>query len=668
MYNKHQKSKKLWLRIYSYGLCAVLTVASFIGAGALIHFYPQTAFYVSGGFATVSVVGCGLILRGFAKTEKKREKGEISGPMLGSVMYDTVNSAEEPALICDGKGKIIWYNRFALDATGASSLLGANLDTVVDFSNEQEGDEVQFPTEAYLDGHNYTIESTKIKSNNQIYHLLKFRDVTEIVDLKKHIKDEDAAVAYIIIDNLEELMQFEQERYRESASIVEDLLREWTLGVNGVLKEYDRDKYIFFFRNCDLERFVSEKFDILDKVREVRVGMGSIPITVSIGVGKVKGSLADKEKAAHAALDMALQRGGDQAVVKYENKIEFYGGITNSLQKRTKVFTRVASTEILAHIAAASNVIIMAHKYPDYDAFGASIGFARLAMYCGVKVNVVTDLKNPNIKRCMRLLENHKIYKGLFVDGASGLDLVSSDTLLILVDVNNYKMFEAPDIYDNVYNIAIVDHHRKTSEYKKKPIFELIEPSASSTSELVSEMLDFTLQESLLAPVEANMLLAGITLDTRNFTKSAGTKTFAAAMYLRDNGASYEAIQDLFKTNINDYKQESLFGQKIEVYRHCMAIAVNDNGTDANDKILASRVADNLLMVEEVMASFALVQIGDSVHISARSNGTVNVQLILEGLNGGGRYDAAATVVKNGMKQVLLMLKEAIDKYLDPED
>jgi c-di-AMP phosphodiesterase-like protein len=289
-------------------------------------------------------------------------------------------------------------------------------------------------------------------------------------------------------------------------------------------------------------------------------------------------------------------------------------------------------------------------------------------MYCGVKVNIVTDFKNPNIKKCMKLIGDNKLYKGMFIDGATGLDMVSSETLLILTDVNNPLMFEAPDIYDNVYNVAVIDHHRKASEFTRKPIFELIEPSASSASELVSEMLDFTLQESLLTPVEANMLLAGITLDTRNFTKGAGTKTFAAAMYLRDNGASYDDIQDLFKANITDYKQEALFGQKIEVYRHCMAIAVNEFGSDAGDKILASRVADNLLMVEEVVASFALVQIGDSVHVSARSNGTVNVQLILESLSGGGRYDAAGAVVRNGMQQALLMLKDAIDKYLDPED
>lgn len=660
--------KKIRFNIYTYGSCGVIAASCFVLSSLLITKYPQRAILIACVFAILAMGACAALLIMFSRIKRRSETGKISGPMLGSIMYDTVNNASEPAVICDERSKIIWYNRYALEATEKSSLLGVRLDSVIEFGEEIEGEEKKFPEDAVLNGRNYIIEATKIRSNGAVYYLLKFRDVTETVNLKKFIKDEDNVVAYIIIDNLEELMQFEQERYRESATQVEGFLREWAAGVGGILKEYERDKYLFLFKNKDLEIFVKDKFEILDKVREIRVGMGNIPITVSIGVGKVKGDLTDREKAAHSALDLALQRGGDQAVVKYDDKIEYYGGLTNSLQKRTKVFTRVASTEILAHIASASNVIIMAHKYPDYDAFGASIGFARLAMYCGVKVNIVTDFKNINIKKCLKLIGDNKLYKGMFVDAASGLDLVSSDTLLILVDVNNPLMFESTDIYDNVYKVAVVDHHRKTSEFTRKPIFELIEPSASSASELVSEMLDFTLQESLLAPVEANMLLAGITLDTRNFTKGAGTKTFAAAMYLRDNGASYEAIQDLFKANITEYKQESLFGQKIEVYRHCMAIAANENGVDASDKILASRVADNLLMVEEVMASFALVQIGDSVHISARSNGTVNVQLILESLHGGGRYDAAGAVVRSGMQQVLLMLKEAIDKYLDPED
>ena len=667
MYNKQRKVKKLLLKAYAYTACGAIGLGAFFVAAIIAVRHPERLALIAVLTAAIYIGACAGILKLFDYLKKRAEVGKISGPMLGTIMYDTVNTTREPALICDENNRIIWFNRFAAEITGTPSLLGSKLENVMELGELKE-DGHKYPDEVILDNKNYSLEPTKIRSNNTVYYLLKFRDITETVELKKFIRDEDDVAAYIIIDNLDELMQFEQERYRESAALVEQLLRDWAASVGGILKEYERDRYLFIFKNKDLERFTKEKFDILDKVREIRVGNGKVPITVSIGVGKVYGQLADREKAAHLALDMALQRGGDQAVVKYEDKIEFYGGITNSLQKRTKVFTRVASTEILALIASASNVIIMAHKYPDYDAFGASIGLARLAMYCGVKVNIVTDFKNPNIKKCMKLIGDNKLYKGMFIDGATGLDMVSSETLLILTDVNNPLMFEAPDIYDNVYNVAVIDHHRKASEFTRKPIFELIEPSASSASELVSEMLDFTLQESLLTPVEANMLLAGITLDTRNFTKGAGTKTFAAAMYLRDNGASYDDIQDLFKANITDYKQEALFGQKIEVYRHCMAIAVNEFGSDAGDKILASRVADNLLMVEEVVASFALVQIGDSVHVSARSNGTVNVQLILESLSGGGRYDAAGAVVRNGMQQALLMLKDAIDKYLDPED
>ncbi|MBQ8343866.1 MAG: DHH family phosphoesterase [Clostridia bacterium] len=668
MYNKQRKVKKLLLKAYRCAACGVLGLGAFFIAVTVAVRHPERVLLISLITTLIYVAACVGIFKLFDYIKKKAEVGKISGPMLGTIMYDTVNTAKEPALICDERNKIIWFNRFAAEISGTSSLLGAKLENVMEFGEIKEGEERRYPSEVILDNKHYSLEPTKIRSNDTVYYLLKFRDITETVELKNYIKDEDEVCAYIIIDNLEELMQFEQERYRESAAEVEQLLREWSASVGGVLKEYERDKYLFMFKNKDLEVFTKEKFEILDKVREIRVGNGKVPITVSIGVGKVNGDLSDKEKAAHVALDMALQRGGDQAVVKYGDKIEFYGGLTNSLQKRTKVFTRVASTEILALIAAASNVIIMAHKFPDYDAFGASVGLARLAMYCGVKVNIVTDFKNPNVKKCMKIIGDNKVYKGMFIDAATGLDMVSSETLLILTDVNNPAMFEAPDIYDNVYKVAVIDHHRKASEFTRKPIFELIEPSASSSSELVSEMLDFTLQESLLTPVEANMLLAGITLDTRNFTKGAGTKTFAAAMYLRDNGASYDDIQDLFKANITDYKQESMFGQKIEIYRHCMAIAVNEFGSDAGDKILASRVADNLLMVEEVVASFALVQIGDSVHVSARSNGTVNVQLILESLNGGGRYDAAGAVVRNGMQQALLMLKDAIDKYLDPED
>ena len=310
----------------------------------------------------------------------------------------------------------------------------------------------------------------------------------------------------------------------------------------------------------------------------------------------------------------------------------------------------------------------MGHKFPDYDAFGASIGVARLAMLCGVKFNVVTNFKDVNIKKCMKFFEKDESYKGVFVDAAKGLDLVRSDTLLVIVDVNNIKMLESEYIARSVRDIVIIDHHRKTAEFEREPLISYIEPSSSSASELVAEILEQSLPVNTLQQNEANMLYAGIVLDTKQFSKGTGTKTYAAAMYLRDNNAAYENVQDLFKTNFKDYKQESLFGEKIEIYRNCMAIALNDRGADASDRITAARVADNLLMLEDVVASFALVQIDNVVHISARSNGTVNVQLILESLNGGGRYDAAGAQVKDTIASTLIRLKEAIDDYINPEE
>ena len=669
MYEKKEK-----LSVYTM-LSGIICLALGVGTAVLAVFWSARRpsswllIMILLGLIFVSLSICTFI--GLKAIEKKRRVDGPSGPVLGSIMYDMVNTASEPALICDENKRIIWFNHFAQRAShSATSLLGRGLSVIMQNplpdENDKKSGERQIVTE--LDGETYIVDVTKIHAD-KVYNLLMFRNITEQARLEKFVRDEDKVVAYMIVDNLEELIQFEQENYRSASNQVETIMRDWALSVNGILKEYEKDKYIFIFRNEDLEKFVEDKFDILDKIREVRVGSSAIPLTVSIGVAKVSGSLADKEKAAHIALDMALQRGGDQAVVKYDEAVAFFGGKTSTVHKKTKVKARVAGTKLATLMASASNVIIMGHKFPDYDAFGASVGLARLAMFCGVKVNVVTDPKNPNIKKCLKFFDGDE-YKGVFVDAARGLDLIKSETLLVIADVNNPAMFESIDIYNNVYNVAIVDHHRKTAESERNLAIEYIEPASSSASELVSEMLEQTVPPSTLKRVEANMLLAGISLDTKQFTKGTGAKTYAAAMYLLGSNASYEGIQDLFKTSIVDYRQIAKFGQKVEVYRNSMAIAVNfEVGDSSTDRSLAAKAADGLLAVEGVSASFALMQIEDTIHISARSNGSVNVQLILEKLKGGGRYDSAGAQLKSAtIQQALLKLKHAIDSYFDLED
>ena len=644
------------------------TVAVVALTAFLVNLKPERNWTVA-AIAAVLYLGVALLSYIIASSlDGKADGKKNNGVMITGVMYEKINSMNEPAVLCDSSYKIVWANRFVHESA-QGGVIGTSVHLLFDYKIK-DGEIGLRPRDVIVPfkGRNYIVEEEAIKDYDKNYYLLTLRDTTELLELKQQMKDEDKVVGYVIVDNLEDLLQFEQERYRAAANQVENYIREWAQSVGGLVKEYERDKYFFIIEAKHLDMFLADKFEILDKIRDIRVGSGNIPVTVSIGVAKVQGSMEERENAAHIALDMALQRGGDQAVVKFDNKIEFFGGKTNAVQRRTKVRARVVANELITLMARAGNVIIMGHKFPDYDAFGASIGVARLAMLCGVKFNVVTNFKDVNIKKCMKFFEKDEAYKGVFVDAAKGLDLVRSDTLLVIVDVNNIKMLESEYIARSVRDIVIIDHHRKTAEFEREPLISYIEPSSSSASELVAEILEQSLPVNTLQQNEANMLYVGIVLDTKQFSKGTGTKTYAAAMYLRDNNAAYENVQDLFKTNFKDYKQESLFGEKIEIYRNCMAIALNDRGADASDRITAARVADNLLMLEDVVASFALVQIDNVVHISARSNGTVNVQLILESLNGGGRYDAAGAQVKDTIASTLIRLKEAIDDYINPEE
>ena len=649
----------------------ILAVADIVLAGLLCYNFSDRVVPIIIACASLYVALLIIVaVLSSSGTKSKKEHAIKKGPVLGNVMYDKINHASEPVFVCDVNHKIVWSNRFASTSLSTKKILGTNINDLFpyDFAGESKVPRIK-EVRVSLDGKNYIVEETQINTLNEIYYLLYLRDVTRQAELEKLERDKEKIVSYVVVDNLEALLQFEQEKYREIAAKVEKILRTWAESVNGIIKEYEKDKYIFICNMEDLDKFIEDGFNVLDKVRDIRIGGGSIPVTLSIGVAKKSdATLAEKEKLAHIALDMALQRGGDQAVIKLEEDVLFFGGRTNAVQKRTKVRARVVANELASRMAKASNVLVMAHAYPDYDAIGASIGIARLAKFCGARVNVVTNPKDINVTKMLKHFENVDEYRNVFIDASKGLDLVRTDTLLVIVDVNNMNMFESKDLARAVNDIIIIDHHRQTAEFEKEPIIPYIETSASSASEIVTEILEQSLPIGALLSEEANALYAGILLDTKHFMKGAGTKTHGAAMYLKDNGASYENVQDLFKSNIQDYRKEASFGERIEIYRNCMAIALNSHGRDNTDRIMAAKVADNLLGLEDVSASFVLVQIDNVVHVSARSNGTINVQLILEKLNGGGRYDAAGAQVKGqSLADTLFTLKEAIDEYINPE-
>ncbi len=680
MSEKHEK-RSLWhekkVSISPRILLSVGTAALFMMLFAFIIKYSELDPLITGAVMVICLLAAEFFvgrLYGFFSFRASADDEALS-PMLGNITLDFILKLYLPVVICDENGRIIWYNdsftrvanpRDVLYAKHIDSLCSISMEQILEntVSSPEDVDSVD-GVEAVAYDRVFKIKGYEMTAQSKKYVITVWNERTELSHLANRLADEETIIAYVMIDNLDELMQFVQEKYRSASAEVEKILKEWADSVGGILKEYERDKFIFVFEARYLDEFIERKFDILDRIREVRIGEGSMPVTVSIGISRVHGTLSDKDHDAHASLDLALQRGGDQVVVKNSHNTEFYGGRTKTVQKRTKVRARVIANELTLNMAKAHNVLIMGHRNPDYDSIGAAIGIARLAMFCGVKANIVVNRSDPNIKQAINRVASLSEYSDVFVDSFVGQDMIHSDTLLVIVDVNNPAQFESSDIAENVGTVAIIDHHRKTGDYSRQPVITYIEPSASSACELVSEILEQALPIGGLHREEADVLYGGMLLDTKQFSRNTGVRTFSAALYLRSEGANPAEVQLFFKSGLDDFMREAKFSMNVVTYRQIFAISMSDGDGSPQDRIAAAKAADKLLSVEGVMASFALVHINDSVHISARSSGNVNVQLILEKIGGGGYYESAGALLKNvTMTSALNSLKEAIDDYM----
>ncbi len=595
----------------------------------------------------------------FSTTDPRSYSGEIFAGAFGAV--------DAPVILVSDKGYILWMNsefaqlrrRASIHSRQLESFCDSSLDAIIEAENE--GVECRIGDVPYkVTGKPFYIGNSRATS-------ILFTDITELCEVKKTMRDEEILVAYIVLDNVDELVQIEQENTSAAAAEISSVLASWAASVNGTLKEYERNKYIFFFAAKHMDTFIAKKFDILEKIRGVKVGTSGTPITVSIGTTTIGDTILAKETSARSCLEMALARGGDQAVVKTESGIEYYGGVTKTMQKRSTVKSRSIALSLANLIADSSNVLIFGHKFPDYDCFGASIGIARFCMHCGVDCNIVVDTEDKNLSKGFLKLKGSRSFKNAFIDVTSAQNKLRSNTLVIIVDVNNPKQFYAPDIAASAEKIVYIDHHRQTDAFDKTPLLSYIEPSASSTCEIVAELLEQVLPAGRLGKNEADFLYSGIILDTKYFAQSIGVRTFAAALYLRSEGADPVDVQDLFKVDLDDMQREAKFKSNIHVYRKVVAIASNldENNTPA-DRVAAAKVADSLLSIDGVLASFAICRIDNSICISARSSGTINVQLILERIGGGGHYNAAATQMPDiTIEEALVKLKASIDVALD---
>ena len=488
-------------------------------------------------------------------------------------------------------------------------------------------------------------------------------DVTDLEHIRTTLAETRPVVAIIMIDNYEDLMSACPEGKRSAVrAAVEEKMDQWRGGSGALLMKSDRDRYLMVLDEARYEKFAAGRFSILDDVRTVQAGEG-VYATLSIGVGREAAEFEALYKNAGLALEMALSRGGDQAVVKDQMNFEFYGGRAKTTEKRTKVKSRVMANALGDLMDDTEHVYVMGHKYADMDTLGAAAGICAIARKRGKAARIVLDMENNSVGPMLRKLRALPEYKDVFIGGGDAFLRVQPDTLLVVVDTNRPESVESEPLLESCNRVAVIDHHRRSSSYIEKMALNFHEPYASSASEMVTELLGYLLETGDLLKAEAEALLAGIVLDTKSFTNRTGGRTFEAAAYLRRAGADTQDVQRMFQSDLESMIDRYAIIRQAVLYREDLAIAAID---EPCERVTAAKAADELLTLSGVQASFVFYPKDDGVYISARSLGEVNVQVIVEALGGGGNSTSAGGQLPGvTVEQVCQKLQEAIDKYYE---
>ena len=487
-------------------------------------------------------------------------------------------------------------------------------------------------------------------------------DVTDLEHMRATLAQSRPVVAIVMIDNYEDLMSACPEGKRSAVrAAVEEKMDQWR-GDGVLMMKYDRDRYLMVFTEQRYEALAEGRFSILDEVRTVQAAEG-VCATISIGVGREAGSYDALMKNASLALEMALSRGGDQAVVKDRMNFEFYGGRAKATEKRTKVKSRVMANALGDLMDDTEHVYIMGHQYADMDTLGAAAGICAVARKRGKTARIVLDTENNSVGPMLRKIRQLPEYKDVFIGGNEAFLRVQPDTLLVVVDTNRPASVESEPLLESCNRVAVIDHHRRGSSYIEKMALNYHEPYASSASELVTELLQYLLEPGDLLKTEAEALLAGIVLDTKNFTNRTGGRTFEEAAYLRRAGADTQDVQRMFQSDLESMIARYAIIRQAVLYREDLAVAAIN---ETCERVTAAKAADELLTLSGVQASFVFYPKDDGVYISARSLGEVNVQVIVEALGGGGNSTSAGGQLPDvTVEDVRRKLKEAIDKYYD---
>jgi cyclic-di-AMP phosphodiesterase len=557
---------------------------------------------------------------------------------------------------------IEWANPFLASSFDEETLIGRSLYDVADALIPLIKQEVDAETISLHDRKFRVI----LKRDER---LLYFFDVTEQTEIEKMYNDERTVIAIIFLDNYDELTQGMDDQMRSSLnSMVTSILNKWA-NENGVfLKRVSSERFIGVFNERILQQLEKNKFSILDEVRETTAKQ-NVALTLSIGVGAGVTSLPELGTLAQSSLDLALGRGGDQVALKQQNgKVKFFGGKTNPMEKRTRVRARVISHALKELILESDKVIVMGHKNPDMDAIGAAIGIQKVAQMNQKDGYIVMNFQeiDTGVKRLIEEIKNHEKLFSRFITPEQALESATEDTLLVIVDTHKPALVIDERILNHIDKVVVIDHHRRGEEFIDNPLLVYMEPYASSTAELVTELLEYQPKRLKIDMLEATALLAGIIVDTKSFTLRTGSRTFDAASYLRAQGADTVLVQKFLKEDVQTYVRKAKLIESVEFFYEGIAIA-KGKSTDVFDQVVIAQAADTLLTMDGVQASFVISKRSDQIiGISARSLGGVNVQVIMESLNGGGHLTNAATQLTNiSVEEAEQLLKTAITEYIE---
>ena len=615
--------------------------------------------------------GVTALLFGYYWVRKNRRRKELQAYIQSAT--DSLNRAsgqsESPfpmVLARLGDGCIIWTNeQFAAISGFRDKMLDQNLtDIMPDFSTDWlTGGKTESPYDVTLGNRRYRVYGTTVRADDPdgtILGVLYFADLTELYQVRDEYIRSRPVVGIILLDNYDELTKDLSDGAISSLNAkLNDVITQWTDGYQGLLRKLERNRFLFLFERRELNRAVADKFSLVERIHQVTNPAG-LAASISFGVGVDGANYQECFRFASLSIEMALSRGGDQAVVKDRFNFSFYGGRAKEADHRSKVRSRVMANSLMELIGQSSSVFVMGHKNADLDAVGAAAGVCCLCRNKGKKAHIVMDLEHNAAERLVDDLRRAPEYRDCFISGQDALLMCDNRSILVVVDTNRPNQVESQPLLEAISKVCVIDHHRRAADYIDPVVVNFHEPFASSAAELVTELLQYSVEKADVLPVEAKALMAGLFLDTKSFNIRTGQRTFEAAAFLEGMGADTMEVKKLLQSDFQDTVARYQIIKSARLYRKEIAVAALNTATS---RTLAAAAADEMRNISGITASFVLFPQGDEVIVSARSIGKNNVQMILEPLGGGGNGAVAGAQVKNAtVREVLDRLVASIDQ------